>query len=615
MREEDGGAWAPPSQGSLNRVHGLLVRLFVAYALVAGLLAALAWSAVPWAEQGRASGLAGLLLAGCLVAGSGLAACLMANGARRVRGPVRVCGTVLVSGTGRIAQGLIVPGLAALAGLAAWGLRASPDAVMAPASATALGGVSLLLAFPALVAERFVAGLPPAALPEAPALRRLMAVPVAVCIIGGALTPLFGQGPAWVGVAEPLVAAALALLGAELTLRGLGRWFQPPAEPMLTRARVDSLLAGMPGWARAGGVAEPLRAHFGLDFSRSWALGFLRRAFAPAALMTALACWGLSGMALLPVDGRGVYERFGTPVAVVGPGLHLMLPWPFGRMRPVEFGVVHAIPLGAEAVTVFKDAPLAEGPAPVEADRLWDRPHPAEADWLIAGSGASGQSFQLMSADIRVLYRIGLTDADALRTLYNLAEPDALVRAAADRVVTRFFAARTLGSVLYEQREHMADELQAALSVALEQDRSGLEVVSVTIEAVHPPAGAAVAYHNVQAAEIIARTAVATETGRAHGTASLAREQSWDIVDKSRALAAEWVAAAEGDGRGFDGDRAARAAGGQAFLLERYFQTVQAALVRAPLTVVDHRVPPGAAPVIDLRPYAAAIRATGEDAD
>ncbi len=411
-----------------------------------------------------------------------------------------------------------------------------------------------------------------------------------------------------------MLAGLLTLLAAELAVRGLLRWFQPPAEPMQTRARVDSLLAGLPGWGR-GGVAEPLRTHFGLDFSRSWALAFLRRALAPAALLTALACWGLSGVVLLPLDSRGVYERFGRPAAVMAPGLHVALPWPFGRVRPVEFGVVHGVPLGAEMAVAPAEPPPAEGPAPAEADRLWDRPHPAEADWLIAGGGTSGQSFQVMSADIRVLYRTGLTDADALDALYNVAEPDLLVREVAGRTVTRFFAARTLDSVLDERREHMAAELQAALAAALRQDRSGLEIVSVTIEAVHPPAGAAAAYHNVQAAGIIARTAIATETGRAHGTLSLAREQSWGILDKSRGLAAETVAAADGDGRSFAGDRAARAAGGQAFLLERYFQTVAAAFVHAPLTVVDHRVAPGMAPVIDLRPFAAAARTTGEDTD
>jgi regulator of protease activity HflC (stomatin/prohibitin superfamily) len=219
-----------------------------------------------------------------------------------------------------------------------------------------------------------------------------------------------------------------------------------------------------------------------------------------------------------------------------------------------------------------------------------------------------------MSADIRVLYRIGLSEADAEHALYDVAQPDVLVREVAGRVISRFFAGRTLDSVLDQRREKMAEDLQSALSGALDRPHSGLEVVSVTVEAVHPPAGAAAAYHAVQAAEIIANTSIASETGRARSTASMARSQSWDLLDRSRAAAAETIAAADADSRRFLGDRTAKDAGGQAFLIERYFQTVSAAMARAPLTIVDQRVAPGMAPVIDLRPFAAAAR-TIDDGD
>jgi len=42
---------------------------------------------------------------------------------------------------------------------------------------------------------------------------------------------------------------------------------------------------------------------------------------------------------------RAVYEAFGNPQGVSIPGLHVYLPWPFGRLKPVEYGVVHQIPI------------------------------------------------------------------------------------------------------------------------------------------------------------------------------------------------------------------------------------------------------------------------------
>ena len=353
-----------PSRGLLDRAHRLLTWLFAVYLLAAGAIAATAWSALPWAVSARASGLAGLVLGAGLVACSGLAACLMANGARRGTTPVRFRRIHLhLVGTGRFAQGVLVPVLAALAGLAAWGLRGAPDSLPDPALATTLGGLTALLAFPALVAERFVAATPEAALPEAPALRRLLGLPVAVFILAGLLEVLRGQEFAWAGIAATVLAGFVAAIAVELAVRGLLRWFQPPADPALTRARVDSLLADIPGWGfRKGGMAEPLRTHFGLDFSRSWALAFLRRALAPAALLTLLACWGLSGVVLLPMDSRGVYERFGAPVAVFGPGLHGVLPWPLGQFDAhARVGQRPGMNRAGEAGTHHEHGPFGQG--------------------------------------------------------------------------------------------------------------------------------------------------------------------------------------------------------------------------------------------------------------
>ena len=227
------------------------------------------------------------------------------------------------------------------------------------------------------------------------------------------------------------------------------------------------------------------------------------------------------------------------PAAVFGPGLHLTLPWPFGRVRPVELGVVHSIPLGAAAVITVTAPPPAEAPAPAEADRLWDKPHPAEADWLIAGSGTSGQIFQVMSADIVVLYRVGLADADALHALYNVAEPDLAGAGGRGRAPCRASSrpARWKACWTNGVERISADELQAALAACTcGRTALGLEVVSVTIEAVHPPAGGRRGVsQRCRRPRSSRNTAIATETGRAKGTASLAREQSWDILDKSRA--------------------------------------------------------------------------------
>ncbi len=56
-----------------------------------------------------------------------------------------------------------------------------------------------------------------------------------------------------------------------------------------------------------------------------------------------------------------------------------------------------------------------------------------------------------------------------------------------------------------------------ALAVQKDMDalNSGVEILAVIVEAIHPPAGASNAFHGVQAAQISAEALVARERGKA----------------------------------------------------------------------------------------------------
>jgi regulator of protease activity HflC (stomatin/prohibitin superfamily) len=407
------------------------------------------------------------------------------------------------------------------------------------------------------------------------------------------------------------VPVLLAVVGLELLARGLLRWVLPVPAAAAARAAADSFAARLlhPGGLAARGLAAPLRENFGIDFARSWALSYVRAAALPMLLLTLLFCWGLSALRLVPLDGRAVHERLGVPVAVLRPGLHLVLPWPLATLRRTEYGVVHDLPLGPGAPA--GDSASAEGPAPRSADRLWDQTHQNELAVLIASLSGGQQSFQTVSLDARVLYRVGLDDASVLRAVYGAADPQALVRAAAGRLLAHDFAHRTLDGALGESREALGEQLRAALQADLDARDSGLELLGVVIESVHPPAGAADAYHRVQAAEIAASASIAGERGRAEATASYAQQEARARTDRAQAASGERVAAAQAELTSFAADQRADQAGGPAFRLERYFADLATALARAPLVVLDHRLEAPDAPVVDLRPFAATTAPRG----
>ena len=522
----------------------------------------------------------------------------------RLRLPRRPFGDpALIGRAARWPQALLVAPLA----FAAIALAALPPAGPTPGGTNdiGLGAILILLTFPLLVAERLFAAMPTSRLPEAPALRRLLLIPVLAWPIAGLIRIAAGLGVRAAPAIEATLAVALSLLAAELALRAVARAFLPPPAPAAARAAIDPLLARIlaDGIARRS-LAAPVRAHLGIDFSRSWALLFFRQAALPIVALLALVTWGISGLVLIGIDSRAIYERFGAPVRVLGPGLHAILPWPMGQTRRLEYGIVHEISPGLAEPPASIAA--AEGPAPPDADRLWEQAHPAEQTLLVAspaaGSDGTRQSFQVVSADIRLRYRVGMTEAAALEAAYAAAEPETLMRAVAGRVIAGFAAGRTLDQLLGENRERIGETLRTEIQSRLDADRTGLEISAVVIEAIHPPAGAAEAYHAVQAAGILAVASISAERGRAAATLAHASQYAASLIAQSQAAGVEATARATADFASFVADRESAAAHPVSFPLERRLTALGASLAKSVLTVIDRRIPTAGAPTIDLRP-------------
>ena len=133
-------------------------------------------------------------------------------------------------------------------------------------------------------------------------------------------------------------------------------------------------------------------------------------------------------------------------MAVLGPGLHLLLPWPLGRLRPVEYGTIHSVAIGVDptAPQEKEQAVAAEATPPASLNRLWESSHPGQANYLVPSRGTGQEGFQSVSTEISVLYRVGLSDAAAVQSVYTVADPESLIRESASRLVLRYFNSREL---------------------------------------------------------------------------------------------------------------------------------------------------------------------------
>jgi len=133
---------------------------------------------------------------------------------------------------------------------------------------------------------------------------------------------------------------------------------------------------------------------------------------------------------------------------------------------------------------------------------------------------------------------------------------------------------------------------------------SGVEILATVVEAIHPPAGAANAYHAVQAAQIGAQALISRERGAAAEATNQAQLQASIARDQATASAREINAAAQASDLRFSAERKAFASAGQAFVLEQYFSQLTQGLANAKLLVLDHRLGGSSnAPTIDLRTF------------
>ena len=226
---------------------------------------------------------------------------------------------------------------------------------------------------------------------------------------------------------------------------------------------------------------------------------------------------------------------------------------------------------------------------------------------MIAGADGGRQGFQIVNMDVRFIYRIGMSDAAALAATYQSTDIAQLLRSVANRVLVHDFAGRSLDGLLGTEREALGRDIGRAVQADLDRMNSGVELLATSVEAIHPPAGAANAYHAVQAAQITAQALVARDRGQAAQKLNQARLNATSLAHKATADAHEVQTKASTAALRFEAERTAWQHAGQAFILEQYLERLSQGMNGASSLIIDHRLAAHQAPTLDLRSYAVPV--------
>ena len=248
--------------------------------------------------------------------------------------------------------------------------------------------------------------------------------------------------------------------------------------------RIPTLFSG--GSGHDMGILSYLEENTGITMRGLWSVKLMGKLIAPSLIAIFLLFWISTGIVEIGSGQAGALYNFGKLSSEpLDPGLHLTLPWPFGKTVIYNTDEVSSITIGYRSDT--------------SSDNVWTQTHGSEEYELLLGGGE-----ELVSINLCIEYRI----SDLNDYLVNCANPVAILEASAYELVADKTIVTDLNTLLSVDREAFAADFKTDLIEKISVRNTGLEIVSVVLESIHPPLGIADIYQRLVSAEIEAQTRI-----------------------------------------------------------------------------------------------------------
>ncbi|MCQ2428375.1 MAG: hypothetical protein MJ137_08285 [Clostridia bacterium] len=286
-----------------------------------------------------------------------------------------------------------------------------------------------------------------------------------------------------------------------------------------------------------------LEKNTGITVRSLFSIGLIKKLMPFMVCLTVLLLWLATGLQeIAPYEQGAVYRLGVLRNEFLKPGLNLTLPYPLDKTEKYETGTVKSLTIG------YIGSP--------DTDVVWTEAHGGEEFKLLLGNGN-----QLVSVNLRIEYQI--TDLSAY--LRYSAKPEQLLEAAAYELITSELVTTDLETLLSVDRRAFSEEFSSLLSERLSKDSdsigagsTGLSVLSVVLESIHPPVAVAGKYQELISAGIIAEkyrleaegyaSRVLAEADNAKNTlVDAAIADKYTKIAEAEATVAEFMAGVEAD--------------------------------------------------------------------
>lgn len=313
-----------------------------------------------------------------------------------------------------------------------------------------------------------------------------------------------------------------------------------------------------------------------LQQSRHW---FAQHAqlLGKSALAALLLLYLLSGITLVGPDEMAVVTRFGRRVPpALTPGLHYRWPWPITSVTKLKPQQIQVAELGFRTLT---DATATE-PAAYE----WNLQHrngryekQTEESLLLTGDE------NLIEVNAVVQFAVGSPD----EFLFATTNPTNLLRTTAEAALRTLIGQHSLDSVLTTGRAQIEEQAKALLQRDLDAYHSGLKIVAVQLQDVHPSVEVVDAFRNVSSAFEEKNTLINQAEAYRNEQLELARGQALARLAEAAGYTTDRANRATGDAERFKQAVSAFQAAPGVTETRLYLETIEKVLAGKKKMIVD----------------------------
>ncbi len=282
-----------------------------------------------------------------------------------------------------------------------------------------------------------------------------------------------------------------------------------------------------------------------------------------------IAIWVATGIYLVGPDQKGMVLRFGKLIAAKGPGPHWHIPWPVDSVEKPKVTEVKRIEVGFRTID----------PGPPARYRSV----PAESLMLTGDEN-------IVDIDMIVQYQI----VDPEKFLFKVRDPRFLQRSlegtmmdASEAALRQVVGSRNIDDVLTEKKYEIQEDMKKELQDIINLYETGLRVIAVQLQDVHPPSEVLDAFKDVASAKEDKSRLINEAQGYENAILPETRGKKEKILREAEAYREAKIKRALGDAERFDKVLAEYSKAKQVTRKRLYIETMEEVLPKIEKYIIE----------------------------